>query len=483
MLLVFERMQSVGRPTSRLVFRAVQNVYKQSTAGSIARYSRFTNSSQIWTCSDCRLGQRTVNGKIIGNIRGLQRRQFARSTSLRQDEKPEGPKPTTPSPTQPIPAEKPEPPQTPASTSTSLPSHKESQRWDFSKRYARLLDRLLAQASIASHYINSYTGTDYSGIEALRREITEKESETKDLHKSVEDARTSYTATFASQATAQKEIVSLLERKNNWAGSDLERYMSLVRSEHLNDQAVQTAKDNLALAERDLESARVVLERLERKQYHEEQIWSDTIRRNSTWVTIGLMGLNIFLLLAQISVFEPYRRRKIVRQVKEALDERALPATVVPAAAAAPEEVEEVEKQIDRVVPPAVTAEAAETVLPQEMEQSSAQPLDAVLPEQEDAGPTPLAAGELLPEEAVHVQSAVFAGEETSATLPEQFSQPAHEPETAREKIEVYKEHVRDLFSERVVQLKMVEVTTVALQGAATGVAAMGLLFVLLRPR
>jgi hypothetical protein len=37
--------------------------------------------------------------------------------------------------------------------------------------------------------------------------------------------------------------------------------MSLVRSEHSNDQAVQAANEGLAAAERDLESARSLLER------------------------------------------------------------------------------------------------------------------------------------------------------------------------------------------------------------------------------
>lgn len=36
------------------------------------------------------------------------------------------------------------------------------------------MDDLLAKAAIVSHQLNNYTGTDYSGIEALRREIHEQ---------------------------------------------------------------------------------------------------------------------------------------------------------------------------------------------------------------------------------------------------------------------------------------------------------------------
>jgi sensitive to high expression protein 9, mitochondrial len=96
--------------------------------------------------------------------------------------------------------------------------------------------------------------------------------------------------------------------------------MSLIRSEHVNDQAVREAKDAVLAAETSLEEARSQLEKRERAQYHEEQIWSDTIRRNSTWVTFGLMGFNIFLLLASLVVFEPWRRRRMVREIKTALE-------------------------------------------------------------------------------------------------------------------------------------------------------------------
>jgi sensitive to high expression protein 9 len=96
--------------------------------------------------------------------------------------------------------------------------------------------------------------------------------------------------------------------------------MSLIRSEHLNDKAVREAKDAVEAAETALEEARSYLEKRERAQYHEEQIWSDTIRRNSTWVTFGLMGVNIFLLLLSLLILEPYRRRRMVREIKSALE-------------------------------------------------------------------------------------------------------------------------------------------------------------------
>ncbi|KAF2204396.1 hypothetical protein GQ43DRAFT_409601 [Delitschia confertaspora ATCC 74209] len=205
-----------------------------------------------------------------------------------------------------------------------LPSHRERQRWDLSKQFSKLMDELLPKLAIVTQKVNTYTGTDYSGIAALRREIKEQEKFVKSRRVKVEEAKQALDEAHAQQASSQKEVVGLLERKHSWSAADLERYMSLIRSEHLNDQAVNAAKENVQAAETALEEARTHLEKRERAQYHEEQIWSDTIRRNSTWVTFGLMGVNIFLLLASLLFIEPWRRRRMVREIRSALDEHKI---------------------------------------------------------------------------------------------------------------------------------------------------------------
>jgi sensitive to high expression protein 9 len=184
------------------------------------------------------------------------------------------------------------------------------------------MDELLSRASIAGQHINEYTGTDYTAIDALRKDISKQEEVVKSCAAACSAARLQQQDAHNDQANASREIVGLLERKSSWSPVDLERYMALVRSDHINEQAVQAAKDNLKSMDQNLDEARALLERLERKRYHEEQIWSDTIRRNSTWVTFGLMGVNIILLLAQITIFEPYRRKKIAKDVEEMLETR-----------------------------------------------------------------------------------------------------------------------------------------------------------------
>lgn len=55
-----------------------------------------------------------------------------------------------------------------------LPSHQEKQRWSLSKRFSNAMDELLPKLAVVTQKVNTYTGTDYSGVEALRREIKEQ---------------------------------------------------------------------------------------------------------------------------------------------------------------------------------------------------------------------------------------------------------------------------------------------------------------------
>lgn len=408
-------------------------------------------AKETWTCAGCRveLQSRGVRRAFLHN-EGVSKRHFSTSIRQLQDDK-FRPLRSTGS----LSAIDSQALQTPASTSTSLPSHSAKQRWTISRQTSELMDRLLARASVASQHINSYTGTDFSGIEALRNEIVEQEKAVRSCHAIVAAAKDTYTGAQETQSSSQKEIVSLLERKSSWSAADLERYMALVRSEHLDEQTVQRSRDGLANAERELEHTRSLLEKLERKQYHEEQIWSDTIRRNSTWVTIGLMGANILLLLAQISIFEPYRRRKIVNQIKVALDERTLATSDV-----------EAQRQVDATVAPSgVLLEGLEVPAGSTSEPVSSQPLD-----------------EILPQDAVQHEDHTASLPNGDHTFSSGFQRSA-EAGALKNRLGASRAALQDLFSERVIQLKRIEITSIALEGLAAGMALSGMLMFILSRR
>lgn len=331
-----------------------------------------------------------------------------------------------------------------------LPSHIEAQRWTLTKRFNKVLDGLMPRVVLLSQRINSYTGTDYSGIEALRQEIKEQEQLVKARGAALKTAKADLDAARATQSASQKEVVGLLERKHSWSAADLERYMSLIRSEHLNEQAVQGAKDCVAAAEKALEEARTRLEKRERAQYHEEQIWSDTIRRNSTWVTFGLMGLNILLLLANVVAIEPWRRRRLVREFRSALEEhKAHSANATNLAA--------VEADIYDAVGP------VDNLLESLEEEMSATDADAT--EMDTNGATSEGKG---PEQ---VQEPVIDIQGHSPVAPDRLS------------IKRLKTTLEDMFSDRIIQTRRVDMTTATLQGIVFGSAVAGLISFLLRQR
>ena len=252
--------------------------------------------------------------------------------------------------------------------------------------------------------------------------------------------------------------------------------MSLIRSEHINDQAVREAKEAIKQAENALEEARSLLEKRERAQYHEEQIWSDTIRRNSTWVTFGLMGLNIFLLLATMIIIEPWRRRRMVREIKNALEAQQAsvqPAAVVPTLAAvsladspaahattASTDIEQKAESVEVNPTSPVAAKAAEAP-------STAQPETAVR-----TSLTPEVTTELVEERPLGAIAAPITAERPVAVTPIETAEAdvQDEPVTS---FDTWQERVtyiaKDIISERTISMRRVDFTAAVLQGAAAG--------------
>lgn len=253
------------------------------------------------------------------------------------------------------------------------------------------------------------------------------------------------------KAASAAELVALLERKSTWSAVDLERYMALIRSEHVNDSSIVGAKRELEKAESALEEARVRLEKRERAQYHEEQIWSDTIRRNSTWVTIGLMGLNIGILLINLVVVEPWRRKRLVGEVRSVLEDGK-------GVLSGSRSLGSAEHVVDTPVGVLETV----TEEPKSVEES----LNIIL----EAG---------APEAAV-VEETADVSEVLLVDQPEASGSRRQESSTWNQKVEA---HIRNLFSNQPVVLQKVELTTIAIQSAAIGASVTGLIIYLIKPR
>ena len=353
----------------------------------------------------------------------------------------------------------------PTSSSSSfeaLPSRAESRRTEVSKRFSHLMDNFQSNIFVASQRLNDLTG--YSGIEALKKEIEAQEATVQSTRQALKDARAKYASTVATRSATQREVNDLLQRKHAWNPADLERFTSLYRSDHANEQAESAAQEALGRTEREAEESSSRLARTILARYHEEQIWSDKIRQMSTWGTWGLMGLNVLLFIVFQIAIEPWRRRRLVKGFEEKVME-ALEREIGTGVGQAATEVVAVRDGVDR--------------LQDTMEHKDQFSASAAVSAQDDVESAIEAVASAEIAQAI-VEEVVQVEPTSIAELPTRQSAFA-EPTLG---YAYYEEAFRELFSEKkVLTVTQKELTMVALEGAAGGAALMGLLLVLLRPK
>lgn len=283
------------------------------------------------------------------------------------------------------------------------------------------MDSLQARVLTAGQTLNDITG--YTGIESIKAENTKLETALAEAHVSVRTARQAYRTSNSKRANTQREVTTLLARKDTWSPTDLERFTELYRADHVLEGEVASAQVSLADAETEEQSLSQRLNAGILKRYHEEQIWSDRIRRASTWGTWGLMGMNFLLFVVLQFVAEPWRRRRLVKGVvaegSGVLEEVRGELAAVNAALAKMEQVE--------VEVPEADAQAA------------------------------------IPDEA-HPEGKGPDGHAPAAATWEEFVLEPARWRTAAE----------DLYSERLVSLRMRDATVLALEGAAAGAVVAG---------
>jgi sensitive to high expression protein 9 len=195
-------------------------------------------------------------------------------------------------------------------------------------------------------------------------------------------------------------------------------------------------------------------------RYHEEQVWSDKIRRMSTWGTWGLMGMNVLLfLIFQIAV-EPWRRRRLVKGFEDKVVEAL-----------------EKEKNMNRIEG-GVSSSAAPTLLPEVIDstvESSIAFIESPTAEADEPAVVPVvspvgaSALEASPSPDPIVEQSLYSRLASITTSPISLS--------------YWRQVLDELFSERTVAISQRDITVAAMQSAAAGAAVVGLVIALVRPR
>lgn len=293
----------------------------------------------------------------------------------------------------------------------------------------------------------------------IPRNITESRLRT--ARSKVKQAKEEYAAAINRRSTSQREVNELLQRKHAWSSTDLERFTLLYRNDHTNEVAETETSHALSAAEREAEEAAGQLSKSILSRYHEEQVWSDKIRRMSTWGTWGLMGVNVLLFLVFQILVEPWRRKRLVKGFEDKV-------------------VEALEKQ--KALNQAMFAENAVSI--------SALPTTTILPEVIDSTDESLVetAPSLLiePKLAAAETDASTTGSIVSVT----DANAAQSLQTRLSNIsspvlslEYWRQVASEFFSDRSIAASQYDLTAVALQSAAAGAAVTGLLFALIQSR
>lgn len=113
----------------------------------------------------------------------------------------------------------------------------------------------------------------------------------------------------------------LLQRKSLWNDSDVSRFTTLVRQDHMFEQEEARAKLAVDETEDAVEREFSELMRSILARYHEEQVWSDKIRSASTYGQLAALGLNLFVFVMAILLVEPWKRRRLAQTFEKKVEE------------------------------------------------------------------------------------------------------------------------------------------------------------------
>ncbi|KAJ1880292.1 sensitivity to high expression protein she9, partial [Coemansia sp. S17] len=168
-----------------------------------------------------------------------------------------------------------------------------------------------------SKALNQLTG--YDRIAEHKQRVQDTGDAFQAARRHLDSIKIRHAQVIQTRMSSQREINSLLQRKHLWNDDDVARFTGLYRDEHqaetIEHNAGQELRDTEVLVDKKYDELVAAI----RERYHEEQIWSDKIRRASTYGTWAVLFMNIIALFLAQAIFEPRKRRKIVAGVDERL--------------------------------------------------------------------------------------------------------------------------------------------------------------------
>ncbi|KAJ3350520.1 sensitivity to high expression protein she9, partial [Kappamyces sp. JEL0680] len=127
-----------------------------------------------------------------------------------------------------------------------------------------------------------------------------------------------YESVIEARRAIQKDLDVLKDRKSTL--EDITRLTDLYKQQLSLEVKEKECKDTYKAATDTFEKAQMEYLNEMRERYVEEQMYSDKIRRASTWWTWGLITTNMIIFLTIQLVVEPKRKRDLRNQLLEMIE-------------------------------------------------------------------------------------------------------------------------------------------------------------------
>lgn len=137
------------------------------------------------------------------------------------------------------------------------------------------------------------------------------------MQRTARTANATYPLAVKRHAACLREINDHQIRTRIRTSHDAEVLADLYKAETSAEEVVASTQNAAKDAEDAATEAGIVYRELIQKARHEEQLWRDKIQYWSTWGTLILVGSNLILWF----VMEPWRRRRIVREIRSDIRE------------------------------------------------------------------------------------------------------------------------------------------------------------------
>ena len=165
--------------------------------------------------------------------------------------------------------------------------------------------------------------TGYHQVEKRKERVMKLDVELHDLKAAVKNDKKNYENVMMNRKKIQKELDSIKDRKDK-SFDDILQLTNLYKSQ------LQLEKEEMAVKQQ-YEKTYDLLEKVQldylnemRERYVEEQMYSDKIRKTSTWWTWGLISTHFVLFLIVQFIVEPKKRKDLLANVDDLLNQKKM---------------------------------------------------------------------------------------------------------------------------------------------------------------